>query len=97
MAADTDRASYWRFVDQARRFRQGLIGYLENQGAFDSRRWFTTLDGKVETASLPHFAESPEGPGELLERLAWRIAALVGLNGLLYLAASLAFARRQIA
>lgn len=96
MAADTDLASYQRFVGQARRFRRDLIRYLENQGAFGSRLWFTSIDGKVEISSLPHFAEAPEGFAELLGHLASRIGALTALNGVLFIAALSAFSHKPV-
>jgi len=96
MAADTDLASYQRFVDQARRFRGDLIGYLENRDAFGARLWFTSMDDEVEISSLPRFAEVSETLAELLDRLASRIAILAGLNGILFVAALIAFGRKQV-
>ena len=96
MAADTDLASYQRFVGQARRFRGDLTRYLENRDAFGSRLWFTSIDDEVEISSLPHFAEVPEGFAELLGRLASRIGVLAALNGILFVATLSAFGRKQI-
>ena len=95
-AADTDLDSYLRFVDQASRFRRDLIDHLQEQGAFGSTLWFSSMDGAVQVDTLPHFVGRPQVPGELLGRLAPHIAVLAGLNALLFVAAVTAFSRAQL-
>jgi hypothetical protein len=96
MAADTDLDSYLRFVDQATRYRRDLMAHFQEQGAFRSTLWFSSVDGPLQVDALPRFVERPDSPGDLLGRLAPHIALLAGLNGLLFVAAVVAFARVRV-
>lgn len=96
--AETDLASFWRFMEQARQYRRAWVEYLRDEKIFSSRRWFTGKDSEepLDLSGMPRFKEQAEGIGSSLQRALLDIMILVVLNILFFMGAFISFLRYDI-
>ena len=96
--AETDLASFWRFMEQARQYRRAWVEYLRDEEIFSSRRWFTGKDSEepLDLSGMPRFKERAEGIGSSLQRALLDIMILVVLNILFFMGAFISFLRYDI-
>lgn len=95
--AETDLDSYFRFLQQAKQYRDELIQYLHDQKAFGSEAWYNETAGKkIDTKGIPLFHERPESLSSGIKRASFDISILVLLNVVFFLLTHLLFLRYKV-
>ena len=96
--AETDLGSSWRFMEQARQYRQEWVEYLRDEKIFSSRRWFTGKNSEdpLDLTGMPRFKERSESIGDSLQRALPDIMILAVLNILFFMGAFISFLRYDL-
>ena len=95
--AGTDLESHFRFLEQARRYRQELIQHLRDQKAFGSATWYERKAGeKIVMEAIPVFKETPESLSFSFKKAMPYIIMLLLLNIILFLSTYALFMRYNV-
>ena len=95
IVTQTDANSYLNFIDQGRKYRHQLIGWLDESKATQSDKWFVT-DGELDMTGLPVFVYKSETFAESFIR-AWQgITLLIVYNIVFFTLAAVALSRYDV-
>jgi ABC-type transport system involved in multi-copper enzyme maturation permease subunit len=95
--AETDLDSHFRFLRQAREYRNELTQYLRDQNAFGSEAWYDREAGKrINTEGIPLFSDRPEPLLSSIGRATFDVLILILLNVAFFLLTYLSFLRYDV-
>ncbi len=94
--AGTDVDGMLDYIQATRRYRQTLIVYLQDKGAFGSLQWFATNAGPVDWSDLPQFRFRPGPVGVYAQRALPTLFLLSVMNLGVFMATFLIFVRMEV-
>lgn len=94
--AGTNLREIQNFFAQVRQYRQTLIAYLHDKGAFTSSKWFTVGGGRADLNDLPEFSYHRSGVWLNVKHALPDLALLFLLNIPLLMASFLIFVKQDV-
>ncbi len=94
--AGTDFHSITDFITAVQQYRQTIIDYFYDKGAFSSRQWFASDHGIVEWSDLPRFSYRRTNIATSVQHASGDIACLLLINVVLFMTTFLIFVRQEV-
>ncbi len=94
--AGTDFHSIADFITTIQQYRQTIIDYFYDQGAFSSRQWFAADQGIVDWSNLPQFSYQRENISTNAKHASGDIACLLLINCVLFMMTFLIFVGQEV-
>ena len=94
--AGTDFHGMVHFIEQVQGYRQAIIDYFHDKGAFSSRQWFSDDKGRVDWEDLPQFSYRRADVWTSARHALPNLALLLLINVLMFMAGFLIFVRQEI-
>ena len=94
--AGTDFHSIENFITTVQQYRQTIIDYFYDKGAFSSRQWFASDKGEVDWSDLPRFSYHRTDITTSVQHASGDIACLLFINVVLFMTTFLIFVRQEV-
>ena len=94
--AGTDFHSIADFITTVQQYRQTIIDYFYDKGAFSSRQWFASDHGIVDWSDLPRFSYHRTDISTSIQHASGDIVCLLLINVVLFMTTFLIFVRQEV-